>query len=212
MQILGGIQYSPWFYRSMKLGIEVEFAINSTSKSFHVIIAGLWHQEEQSSIIIVLVIIWETTSPTATYISSPLAMLYIHENNILIIEIKINSNVVLTLYWKQNGWIYKYSCRTLQWASTGFSSWTPLNVKPYYGYPTNSKVTLHFKRLMEVSQEEYNSLPYAKSKWITDMKFCLYLINKELLNTPIHLCHIILLTAYKLKGFGDNSMSDANKI
>jgi len=55
---------------------------------------------------------------------------------------------------------------------------------------------------MEVSQEEYNSLPYAKSKWITDMKFSLYLINKELLNTP----SVNLVGTLELH---DNSMNDA---
>jgi hypothetical protein len=85
-----------------------------------------------------------------------------------------------------------------------------LNTKPFYDVivkiedPTNSKIMLDFKRLMEMSLEEYKSLP-AKNNWNSNVKYSLLSIKKDLVDCPICLCHLVMLTAYKLKVFGDDA-------
>ena len=70
----------------------------------------------------------------------------------------------------------------------------PLNVKAFYDDivkvedPANSKVLVDFKRLSEMSQEEYQSLP-AKCNWNGNVKYSLISINNDP-NIPIRLCNI----------------------
>jgi hypothetical protein len=52
-------------------------------------------------------------------------------------------------------------------------------------------------------QEEYQSLP-AKRNWNGNVKYSLISFNKDPA-IPNHLCHLIMLAAFKLKIFGDDA-------
>ena len=86
----------------------------------------------------------------------------------------------------------------------------PLNIKPYYNEmvkvedPTNAKVMVDFKLPSEMTLVEYKSLP-AKNNWQSNIKYSLYSINRDDGDAPIRLCHLIMVTAYKLKVFGDDA-------
>jgi hypothetical protein len=86
----------------------------------------------------------------------------------------------------------------------------PLNVKPFYNDiikvedPPSSKVMVDFKRPSELSPDEYNSLP-AKYNWNNTVKYSLFSINKTSVEAPIRLCHLLIVTACKLKVFGDDA-------
>ncbi len=86
----------------------------------------------------------------------------------------------------------------------------PLNIKPFYDemvkveHPANTKVMVDFKRPSEMSLKEYKSLP-AKNNWQSNIKYSLYSIIRDDADAPIHLCHLIMVTAYKLKVFGDDA-------
>jgi hypothetical protein len=87
---------------------------------------------------------------------------------------------------------------------------SPLNIKPYYNEmvkvedPTNAKVMVDFKLPSEMTLVEYKSLP-AKNNWQSNIKYSLYSINRDDGDAPIRLCHLIMVTAYKLKVFGDDA-------
>ena len=86
----------------------------------------------------------------------------------------------------------------------------PLNAKPYYNEvvkkeePLGSKQFVDFKTPSEMSVEEYQSLP-AKNNWNSNIKFSLFSVNKVDMEAPVHLCHLPLHLAYKLKIFGDDA-------
>jgi hypothetical protein len=86
----------------------------------------------------------------------------------------------------------------------------PLNVKPFYNDmikvedPTNSKVMVDFKRPSKLSPDEYNCLP-AKHNWNNNVKYSPFSINKNSVEALICLCHLLIVTAYKLKVFGDDA-------
>jgi hypothetical protein len=86
----------------------------------------------------------------------------------------------------------------------------PLNIKTFYDEmvkvedPEIAKVMVDFKRPSEMSIDEYKSLP-AKNNWQSNIKYSLYSINKDDADAPIHLCHLIMVTACKLKVFGDDA-------
>jgi hypothetical protein len=86
----------------------------------------------------------------------------------------------------------------------------PLNIKTFYDEmvkvedPEIAKVMVDFKRPSEMSIDEYKSLP-AKNNWQSNIKYSLYSINKDDADAPICLCHLIMVTACKLKVFGDDA-------
>jgi len=86
----------------------------------------------------------------------------------------------------------------------------PLNIKPFYDEmvkvedPTNAKVMVNFKRPSEMSLDEYKWLP-AKNNWKSNIKYSLYSINRDDADAPICHCHLIMVTVYKLKVFGDDA-------
>jgi hypothetical protein len=86
----------------------------------------------------------------------------------------------------------------------------PLNVKPFYNDiikvedPPNSKVMVDFRRPSELSPDEYNGLP-MKYNWNNNVKDSLFSINKTSVEAPIRLCHVMIVTACKLKVFGDDA-------
>jgi hypothetical protein len=86
----------------------------------------------------------------------------------------------------------------------------PLNVKPFYDEvikvedPTNNKVLVDFKRPSDLSVAEFNALP-AKYNWNNNVKYSPFSINKYVAEAPIRLCHLLIVTAYKLKVFGDDA-------
>jgi hypothetical protein len=71
----------------------------------------------------------------------------------------------------------------------------PLLVKPYYNDVVKNEDKTDFKRPLEMSVTEYNSVA-AKLNWNVTVKYSLFSINPDPLQ-PIHLCHLLLLTAYK---------------
>jgi hypothetical protein len=98
------------------------------------------------------------------------------------------------------------------WKELGLASLVenPLNVKPFYAEiikvedPANNKFMVDFKRPSELSCVEYNALS-AKCDWNNTVKYSLFSINKDLAEAPIHLCHLLIVVAYKLKVFGDDA-------
>jgi hypothetical protein len=79
----------------------------------------------------------------------------------------------------------------------------PLLVKPYYNDVAKNEDKTDFKRPLEMSVTEYNSVA-AKLNWNATVKYSLFSINPDPLQ-PIRLCHLLLLTAYKLKNFGEDA-------
>jgi hypothetical protein len=69
--------------------------------------------------------------------------------------------------------------------------------------PINGKVMVDFKRPKEMSPEENKSLP-TKNNWQSNIKYRLHSINRDAMNSPIHLFHLIILTSYKLKVLGND--------
>jgi len=85
----------------------------------------------------------------------------------------------------------------------------PLNIKPYYDDMVKredpiSKEVVDFKKPSEMTVEEYKQLP-AKYNWNSNVKYSLLSINKNSENTPIQLCHLLMVTAFRLKVFGDDA-------
>jgi hypothetical protein len=86
----------------------------------------------------------------------------------------------------------------------------PLNVKPFNDEvinvedPTNNKVMVDLKRPSDLSIAEFNALP-AKYNWNNNVKYSPFSINKYVAEAPIHLCHLLIVTAYKLKVFGNGA-------
>ncbi len=79
----------------------------------------------------------------------------------------------------------------------------PLLVKPYYNDVAKNEDKTDFKRPLEMSVTEYNSVA-AKLNWNVTVKYSLFSINPDPLQ-PIFLCHLLLLTAYKLIFFGEDA-------
>jgi hypothetical protein len=84
-----------------------------------------------------------------------------------------------------------------------------MRIKEYYEMvkmedPTNAKVMVDFKRPSEMSLDEDKSLP-AKNNWQSNIKYSLNSINRDDADAPICLCHLIIVTANKLKVFGDDA-------
>jgi hypothetical protein len=86
----------------------------------------------------------------------------------------------------------------------------PLNVNPFYDDvikvedPTKNKVMVYFKRPSGLSIVEFNALP-AKYNWNNNAKYSPFSMNKNLAEPPICLCHLLIVTACKLKVFGDDA-------
>ena len=86
----------------------------------------------------------------------------------------------------------------------------PLNVNPFYDDvikvedPTKNKVMVYFKRPSGLSIVEFNALP-AKYNWNNNAKYSPFSMNKNLEEALIHLCRVLIDTAYKRKVFGDDA-------
>jgi hypothetical protein len=61
-----------------------------------------------------------------------------------------------------------------------------------------------FKKPSELSTVEYNGL-LAKYNWNTYFKNSPFSINKYSAEAPISLCQLLIVTAHKLKVFGDDA-------
>jgi len=90
----------------------------------------------------------------------------------------------------------------------------PLNIKPYYDDMVKredpiSKEVVDFKKPSQMTVEEYKQLP-AKYNWNSNVKYSLLSINKNSGNAPIRLCHLLMVTAFRLKVFGDDAYGKAN--
>jgi hypothetical protein len=79
----------------------------------------------------------------------------------------------------------------------------PLHIRPYYNDFIKNEDKSDFKRLMELTAAEYITiLPKLNRNF--SVKYSLLSINMDLMK-PIHLCHLLLCTASKLKVFGDDA-------
>jgi len=82
----------------------------------------------------------------------------------------------------------------------------PIQIKAYYDDtglkedPYNNNNLVDFKKPSEIMVEEYQLIP-AKSKWSSNVKYCLHSMNKFSLDEPIRLCHLLIVTAFWLKIF-----------
>jgi hypothetical protein len=79
----------------------------------------------------------------------------------------------------------------------------PMLIKPYFNEMIRNEDKSDFKRPMELMNEEYLSLQ-PKLNWNFSVKYSLFSINMDL-QKPIRLCHLLILTASKLKVFGDDA-------
>ncbi len=75
-------------------------------------------------------------------------------------------------------------------------------VKPFYNEMVKNDKS-DFKKPLEMTTAEYNSVT-SKLNWNARVKYSLFSINSDPLH-PIRLCHLLLLTAYKLKVFGEDA-------
>jgi hypothetical protein len=86
----------------------------------------------------------------------------------------------------------------------------PLQIKEYYNEvvkkedEANPKVFVDFKKPLDMTAEEYVALP-AKSNWNMNVKFSVHSINKFSTNHPVRLCHLLIISACRLKIFGDDA-------
>ncbi len=88
----------------------------------------------------------------------------------------------------------------MEWTGCGFFSWatTENQVLLWWvgegGRSQQCKGHGDLKRPTEMSPEEYKSLP-AKNNWQRNIKWSLYSINRDAADTPMRLCHMLILTA-----------------
>ncbi len=61
-----------------------------------------------------------------------------------------------------------------------------------------------FKKPSDMNAEEYVALP-AKSNWNMNVKFSVHSIRKFSTDHPVQLCHLLIVTASRLKIFGDDA-------
>jgi hypothetical protein len=78
-----------------------------------------------------------------------------------------------------------------------------LCIRPYYNDIIKNEDKSDFKHPMELTAAEYNSI-LPMLNWNFSVKYSLFSINVDLLK-PIHLCHLLMFMASKLKVFGDNA-------
>jgi hypothetical protein len=67
-----------------------------------------------------------------------------------------------------------------------------------------NKVFQDFKKQSMMTTDGYNSDP-AKSNWSSNIKYSCHSTNKETADLPVRLCRLLMLTAFKLKIFGDDA-------
>jgi hypothetical protein len=84
----------------------------------------------------------------------------------------------------------------------------PMNAKPYYDdmvkKEDGNKVFQDFKKPSMMTTDDYNSVP-AKINWNSNIKYSCHSINKDSADQSVRLYHLLMLTAFKLKIFGDDS-------
>jgi hypothetical protein len=65
-------------------------------------------------------------------------------------------------------------------------------------------VFVDFNKPSDMNAEEYVAVP-AKSNWNMNVKFCVHSMNKFSADHPLRLCHLLIVTACRLKIFGDDA-------
>jgi hypothetical protein len=79
----------------------------------------------------------------------------------------------------------------------------PFQVKPFYNEMCKKEDKTDFKRLLEMITTEYLSVT-PKLNWNATVKNSLFSISSDPL-ILIHLCHLLVFTAWKLKVFGEDA-------
>jgi len=79
----------------------------------------------------------------------------------------------------------------------------PFLVKPFYNEMCKKEDKTDFKRLLEMITTEYLSVT-PKLNWNATVKNSLFSISSDPL-ILIHLCHLLVFTALKLKVFGEDA-------
>jgi hypothetical protein len=80
----------------------------------------------------------------------------------------------------------------------------PATVVSYYNDMIKNDDKSHFKLPSELTLDEYTKIP-PKLTWNINVKYSKYSINMVSSEAPIHLCHLLIMTAYRLKVFDEDA-------
>ncbi len=81
----------------------------------------------------------------------------------------------------------------------------PFMIKPYYNEMIKKEDKTDYKHPSALMVEEYRAIP-PKTNWNSGVKFSFYSVNMSQV-APIHLCHLLIHTAFKLKILGEDTFS-----
>jgi hypothetical protein len=80
----------------------------------------------------------------------------------------------------------------------------PATVVSYYNDMVKNDDKSDFKLPSELTLDEYTKIP-PKLTWNINVKYSKYSINMVSSEAPIRLCHLLIITAYRLKVFGEDA-------
>ena len=83
----------------------------------------------------------------------------------------------------------------------------PRGMKPFYNECVLHEDKTQFKRPTDMSVAEYKEIS-PRHLWNANVKFSFFSISSDT-TTVIRLCHLLILTAYKLKVFGEDAFGKA---
>lgn len=83
-----------------------------------------------------------------------------------------------------------------------------MNAKPNYNDTVKkvdeNKVFQDFKKPSQMMVQDYVAIP-DKSSWNSNIEYSFHSINKESMDAPTGLCHLLMHAAFKLQIFGDDA-------
>jgi hypothetical protein len=80
----------------------------------------------------------------------------------------------------------------------------PASVASYYNNMIKNDDKSNFKLPSELTTDEHTKIP-PKLTWNINVKYSKFSINMVSSEAPIHLCHLLIITAYRLKVFGEDA-------
>jgi hypothetical protein len=80
----------------------------------------------------------------------------------------------------------------------------PLSMKPFYDEVLKNEDKTDYKKPSELLLVEYKAL-VSRTNWNFNVKCSLFSINIAAAGKPVHLCHLLMYAAYKLKVFGEDA-------
>jgi hypothetical protein len=92
------------------------------------------------------------------------------------------------------------------WSELVAASWVenPATVVSYYNDLVKNDDKSDLKLPSELTLNEYTKIP-PKLTWNINVKYSKYSINMVSSEAPICLCHLLIITAYRLKVFGEDA-------